>query len=121
MGISWPSQRAQPLGAKFPVKILTSAKNGFDMASFLSLILAGEDPLQGDDEVEYQVGRHVLMRLVAARGGDRGRVHGAVGGAVVQIRVGAPDVPGGAGERGRHIVGSGYMVMRGQLGNVEGV
>src|SRR5215472_8704402 len=31
MGMSWPSQRAQPLGAKFPVKILISARNGFDI------------------------------------------------------------------------------------------
>jgi hypothetical protein len=31
MGSSWPLQRAQPKGAKFPAKILISAKNGFDI------------------------------------------------------------------------------------------
>jgi hypothetical protein len=31
IGMSWPSHCAQPLGAKPPVNILISARNGFDM------------------------------------------------------------------------------------------
>src|SRR5215468_5002442 len=43
MGSNCPSHNAQPLGAKFPVKILISATNGFDMGS-LSQFCDGKIP-----------------------------------------------------------------------------
>ena len=61
------------------------------------------------------------MRLAAARWADAGRVHGAVGGGVVKIRVGAPDIAGGLGQRGRQLVGAGHMVVRRHFRDVQGM
>src|SRR5579864_4264462 len=82
MGMSWPLHSAQPVGAKFPAKILISATNGFDMAIFSPLlILAGENSLQRDDEIQHQVRAHVFMRLAASSGQHACRVHGHIGAA----------------------------------------
>src|SRR5690349_2695129 len=86
MGKSWPSHSAQPLGAKPPVKILTSATNGFDMAIFSPLlILAGEYSLQRDDEIQHQVRAHVFMRLVAPGCQQALWTHGGVGRGIERV------------------------------------
>ncbi len=96
IGRSWPLQSAQPLGAKLKGKILISATNG-SHGYPSPLGLRGEDPLQSDDEVEHQIGRHVVMRLVAAGSGDAGRVHGGVGDSGIAPGNMAPQVSAGAG------------------------
>src|SRR6478609_5339335 len=119
MGRSWPSHSAQPLGAKFPVKILTSATNGFDMAIFSPLlVLAGENSLQRDDEIQHQVRAHVFMRLAAAGGSDARGAHGRVEGGIVLTRVVGPHVPSGNRQCGSRMVSPGRMRMRGQLADV---
>jgi hypothetical protein len=70
---------AQPVGAKFPAKIRISATNGFDMAIFSPLlVLAGENSLQRDNEIQHQVWAHVFMRLAATCRQNAGRVHGVI-------------------------------------------
>ena len=34
--------------------------------------------MQGDADVEREIGRHVLVRLTSANGQDRGRIHGRI-------------------------------------------
>src|SRR6516164_2742821 len=75
--MSWPSHRAQTLGAKLPVKILISAKNGFDMI-LLSSVLRREYSLKRNNEIQHQIRGHVLMGLVASRGRYTGRIHGCI-------------------------------------------
>src|SRR5690242_16982060 len=120
MGKSWPSQRAQPIGAKFPEKILISATNGFAMySSLFGLILTGEYPLQGNDEVQHQIGRHVLMRLAAARGQNAGRVHCGIrrGGKRIGA-VSAPQITRGCGDSSLVIGSHWNMVVSRQLRDV---
>src|SRR5947199_10225974 len=91
--MSWPSHRAQPFGAKLPVKMRISARNGLDIIVYCcpepgGLVLRGEDALQRDDEIQHEVRRHVLVRLAAAGGAEVRRVHARVGGSGVGLRVG---------------------------------
>src|SRR6266852_8915542 len=99
MGISWPSHKAQPLGAKLPVKILISARNGFDIMSFSLLVLRGEYPLQGDNEIKHQVRRHVLVWLTASSWQHTSGIHCRVWCWVVQVcgNVG-PQISSGSGK-----------------------
>src|SRR5829696_409737 len=74
MGSGCPSQNIQPLGGKLPANILISPTYGWPMVSSSSfLVLRRENALEGDDEVEHQVGHHVVVRLRPAHAGDRRR------------------------------------------------
>src|SRR5437763_8318701 len=68
-GRSWPLHHAQPFGAKLNGKILISATNGSAISGLLGW--AREDPEEGDDVVDAEVGLHVLVRLTATRRLDR--------------------------------------------------
>src|SRR5215207_10195769 len=71
MGSGAPSQNIQPLGAKLPANILISPTYGWPMVSSSSfLVPRWENALEGDDEVEHQVGHHVVVRLRPADAGD---------------------------------------------------
>src|SRR4051812_12534969 len=72
-GSSCPSHHAQPLGAKLNGKIRISATNGSAMARLLCR--AREDPEQGDDEVDAEVGLEVVVWLASARRRHARRVH----------------------------------------------
>ena len=68
-----------PAGAKLPPNILISARNGSVMVDSVSFA-AREDALEGDDEIQHQVGRHVFVRLAATgRVRPRCRIHRRVG------------------------------------------
>src|SRR5437763_1053702 len=64
-GRSWPLHHAHPFGAKLNGKILISATNGSAIGGLLGW--AREDPEEGDDVVDPEVGLHVLVRLAATR------------------------------------------------------
>jgi hypothetical protein len=66
IGISCPSQNAQPVGGKLNGKMRISATNWSDMSA-RSSGLAREDPEQGDDVVEAEERLRVLVRLAASR------------------------------------------------------
>src|SRR6185295_11057736 len=62
-GSNWPSHQAQPLGAKLNGKIRISATNGsMDCLSGLRR----EDPEQGNDETDAEIGLEIGVRLAAA-------------------------------------------------------
>src|SRR5579864_5298450 len=122
MGMSWPSHRAQPLGAKLPVKILISAKNGFDIIAVLAfLVLRGEYPLKSNDEVQHQVRRHVLVRLVSPDDPYRGGVHGAARGSRVDVRLCSPQISGWGGCTRCIRAAHWHMVVCWKFGNVQRV
>src|ERR1044071_3926503 len=75
MGSGAPSQNIQPLGAKLPANILISPTYGAIVFSSLLLVLRREDALESDNEVQHQVGHHVVVRLAAADGSHRLGVH----------------------------------------------
>src|SRR4051794_3578146 len=64
MGSNWPSQNIQPAGAKLPANILISPTYG--CANSFSLVLARENPLQGNTEAQCQERLHIEVRLAAA-------------------------------------------------------
>src|SRR5919205_757948 len=85
MGMVWPLQKAQPAGAKLPPNILISPTYGSGILA-PPLVMRREDALEGDDEVQHEVGHPVLVRLRPAdvrdaRGVERDEVlrHRAVG------------------------------------------
>src|SRR4051812_10041782 len=61
IGTSWPSQNAQPAGAKLPPNIRISPTYGEPMS-----VPAREDAREGDDPVQPQQRLAVLVRLAAA-------------------------------------------------------
>src|SRR5882762_299688 len=66
MGSIWPSQNAQPFGAKLNGKILISATKGSAMTLLsFSLVLRRENSLKRDAEIQYQIRLHVLVGLTA--------------------------------------------------------
>src|SRR5437868_1646167 len=71
MGISWPSQKAQPVGAKLKGKTRISATNGSAMRRLLGL--RRKDAEQRDDEIDAEIGLEVLVRLVSPRRRNRAR------------------------------------------------
>src|SRR5487761_2575287 len=81
MGRSWPLHKAQPAGAKLKPTILISPMNGSDIivgAAEVS-VASGKDALERDAEVEDEIGRHVVVRLIAAGGTDRLGRQGRIG------------------------------------------
>src|SRR5947207_10502640 len=73
MGISWPSQKAHPVGGKLNPKILISATNGDDISGLL--ISTRKCPLKGNHKVKDEVRRQILVRLAAANITDSRRKH----------------------------------------------
>src|SRR5438128_2616334 len=65
IGRSWPLQKAQCSGAKFPANSRISATKGSLILSCAS-VLGWEDALEGDTERNRQEGRHVVVGLAAA-------------------------------------------------------
>src|SRR5262249_7620118 len=63
--------------------------------TFVLLVLARENALQGDDEEQDKVRRHILVRLVAPGRSKVGGVHRAVRGRVVRPGVLRPQIPDG--------------------------
>src|ERR1700730_9929444 len=87
MDMIWPSQTAQPLGAKLKGKMRISATKGLAMA--ISLGLRREDAEQRDDEVDAEIGLEVAVRLVSAGGTDgRGKQRQGAGGRDVHLVAG---------------------------------
>src|SRR5258708_36434999 len=114
MDMSCPSHSAQPLGAKLPVKILISARNGFDIITYPPrLVLTRENPLQRDDEIQHQVRRHVLVRLASTRWQYTGWIHRGVWSWTEGVSPDrCPQVPRDASQVGRVRIPHGHMVMR---------
>src|SRR4051812_28442539 len=98
--MSWPSQKAQPVGGKLKPTMRTSATKGLDMeASSVRLRILAE---QRDDVIEDEVGLHVVVRLASAgdRDGARIEILGAGAGPVEQHRqIGRQRVTGRGGLR----------------------
>src|SRR4051794_28165227 len=104
-----PLQKAQLLGAKLPGKMRISAMNGSDtVGALLPSIARGEDALEGDDEVDHEVGLEVGMGLAAPGVGDGGRRQVAAGGGGVGILGGRRPAPVGRVPR----VGGGRVALR---------
>src|SRR4051812_21114965 len=70
MDMSWPSQNAQPFGAKLKGNMRTSATNGLDMGASGG---RREKAVHGDDEVHAQIRLHVVVRLRASGASHRVR------------------------------------------------
>src|SRR5690348_10946842 len=86
------------------------------------LVLRWEDSLKRNDEVKHQVRRHVIVRLIAARCCDAGRVHGGIRCCGVLACVESPEISLSAGGRGRiRLVADGSMSVGRQFRNIQRV